>query len=235
MSADVEFPDPDRLSTLLLAFADNNRAYADIIRAEAEYIRMLGEARLQWARARLIEAQAAHELEEVRKLRLLTDRLKYELKQLGREEFAKRQQIARIEKATQQLNSLTSGTCSHQAFLSMRSLFSWVVSPKTVAESFGTPVEPFPAEDFISNLGEETVAFPGGTLGQLINFVERHHFSFDPYKKPHLAVLIGITAIGQEAAIKVKEYQEYMQAIRKGTLNLWNPPAPPKPADKPTP
>ena len=56
-------------------YSENLFGYAAMISAQAEYERALGEARLAVARAVLVEAQAAHELQEVRRLTLLVNRM----------------------------------------------------------------------------------------------------------------------------------------------------------------
>lgn len=224
----------EKLSEVISSFADNGRAYADIIRAQAEYIRMVGEARLQWAKARLVEAQVAHEMEEVRKLHLLVNRMQLELKRLGHDEYKNRVMINQLEQASNRFRIISTGKTSDAVFQAMRFLFIKAVPTSLTAEVMSIKVGPFGAEQFVSNRHEETESFAGGSIGQLEHFLEMHHYSFEPYAEAHIAFLTAIAKVFTTSALKVAEIRSYIEKLRLGTLDIWNAPGV-KPVGTPVP
>ncbi len=212
---------------IIRSYADTGRAYADIIRASAEYIRMLGEARLQTARAWLTAAQAVQQMEETRKLHLLVNRLDLELWLLRKEEYATRQKIIHVQRTFRGIAPLAVGRATSYTFLSLRGLLAAGTSPETIVEAFSVTAGPLGVENFEPNRPADIVAeFPGGNVGQLGVFAERHNYSFAPYGKAHLLFLMAVGKLGAKAQEKVKEYQTYMVGIRNGTLSPWVVPTP---------
>ncbi|MBI4404878.1 MAG: hypothetical protein HY537_11990 [Deltaproteobacteria bacterium] len=224
------FPD------LYKSYAEGMKSYAEIIRAQAEYIRMVAEARLQWARAQLTLAQAAKEWEEVRRLRDLINRMELELRRLASDEYKQRRTIQAIESNVRTISVINVGRTNAYVFQALRFLFIRVIPGDIIAKVLSQSVPPFPKEQFIPNKKDvvDVLDFPGGTIGDLEQFVENNHYSFRPYGGAHLIFVASLYHFSSAAQTRLEELTKRMEAIRAGTLSIWNPPGV-KPMEKPTP
>lgn len=207
--------------------------YSELIRAEAEYIRMVGEARLAWAKARLTDAQADMQFEEVRKLRLFVNRLELELKRLRRDEHKAREKIEVIERLSGKLGPLANGKTDAFVFRALKTLFAQVIPPEVLVSTMSHAADAYPESQFIANRKTDPLkAFAGGNVGQLLRFLEVNNFSLEPWSAAHLNLLSGLAKLGTAATEKVAKTREYMEGIRKGTFSIWSPPGM-KPEAKP--
>jgi hypothetical protein len=215
--------------------AERIHAVADLVRAQGEYIRMVGEARLAVARAMVEEAKAAYQWQLVRQLTLFVNRLQLELRNLARDEHAARNQALRLQLAAKQVKVLTHGWVSPHVLQGLRVIVAQGAKAGVVAEIMSEPVPAAAAHYFKANRKADTTLedFPGGNLGSLFRFLEKKDYSMEPWTEPHLAIMKGLDRLSQSAEDEIKAIRAYMEEIRKGTLNLWNPPKL-KPAEPPT-
>ena len=202
--------------------SDGMRAYADVLRAEGAFLVDVSMARLNFARANLVDAQAAFEWQRARMLAILVDRLEYELRHLRQDEHHARVFIKQIDRAATQLGVINTGRTSQSSFIALRFLMIRVVPPNTIASAMTATVPSYSADNFVPNKkGIAAESFPGGNVGTLITFLEKKNYSLEPFRDGHVAILHAIQEMADAADEKLSLIREQIQQLRDDTLDIW--------------
>lgn len=205
------FPGPEAFGN---AIAENTQAYAELIKAQATYVVAMAEANLKNAQAELFLAQAAHEWERVRQLRLLVNRLELELKRARKQEHAVEAQIKKVTEHARRINLLKMGRSSKYVHASLFFILTQVVPSAVVGDTLGRDVGSFQARDFVPNKKDrEAVAFEGGNVGQLLEFIKANDFSFSPFSPAHLEVVEAMEAIEAAADEETAKLNTFIQEL----------------------
>ncbi len=210
---------------------DGMRAYADLLRAQGEFIVDISIAQLNWAKANLVNAQAAFEWQRARELQLLVDRLELELKRLRQDEYKMRALIQQISDTATTFNVINTGTTSQFVFQAFNFLLIRAVPTGVVKDSMTVSVPSFSADNFVpNNKGVTPIPFPGGNVGMLMHFLQKNNYSLEPFREAHVAILGAIQQMVDAANQRISDIQDQMEALRNGTLDIWKiPPADPVP------
>jgi hypothetical protein len=201
------------------------RAYGEYLTSVGEYRRLLSQARLEYARSLLVEAQTRYQEWQTRALGIYVKRLELEVNTLRREENISREKIRDIENRGVSLKLIATGRLSAYTFRAFDFLVIHAVPPDVLVEVMKPEVASLEAENFIANHKQDDIEpFPGGNVGKLFRFLQVHNYSLEPWSTAHLIVLEMLGALSKVADDKIQRLRVYMEQIRAGTFDIWNPP-----------
>lgn len=214
--------------------------FADVMEAKTDFERMLTERKLADAEIELMKAETQLKQAEAAKEYAEADFIREKISYLKSVHSIMLKEYARIEKEEAALKDkmyevmlhqtlcgeLADGQTRRGAFRCLnyfrRYLVSFNIQKKLL---FDDKLEALPADEFVPNYsGMTTLPFAGGNVGQLLVFAERNDFSFAPFGKAHSFVMGFLDAMQVAAQAKVMEYRNWIDGIRAGTLDVYNPP-----------
>ncbi|MEZ4749406.1 MAG: hypothetical protein R3B54_01905 [Bdellovibrionota bacterium] len=215
-------PDLSGLANLMEAQNDYRRTLIEARLAESEIQLNQAKTALAYAEATKNYAEVALINTKIAHLNLYMQAMAYELNRVMHEQANINVKIKRITVQAELCAGLALGDTSYGAFQCLRYFRRHVIPTSIQQKTLFKEVAAMEASEFISNFGQgETIAFPGGNVGKLIQFLEKQNYSVEPYGAAHSELMEFLNAVTSETERKLQEYYRYMDGIRAGTLNVF--------------
>lgn len=198
-----------------LARSGELNAYAQLIKAEAEYKRAVVEEMLAFSRHTLNMADAHLKDEQAAYIKTVRGIVEYEFGRIRTEDAWNSHLTLNLELKINLCRPLKTGVMNSNVWAGLEPLIDQVVPPAVVKKSMFREVKALDKKNFYPNTkGKESLDFPGGTMGELLDFARENDLSFTKYKAGHGEVLTFLMDIAEPAEVQLEKYKVATERIR---------------------